>query len=65
MGIIIEFPTEAAARRVGLAGTAQVGPATVLILPAIRIAYGVDAPGDDLGPQTGAASGRRQRPGRS
>lgn len=68
MGIVIEFPAAAAARRAALSRTgssgAEVpheGSATVLILPAIRIERYTDADVAAVGAETGAAPGRRRR----
>jgi hypothetical protein len=58
MGAIIEFPADAASRRLGSStGAAQrEGMATILILPVVRIER--DAGG---GPEEGTAPGRRRR----
>lgn len=61
MGIVIDFPAEAAARRPGstdVAGDASRG--TVLILPVVRIERAADETnGSD--PAEGTAPGRRRR----
>jgi hypothetical protein len=63
MGTIIEFPADAAARRLGstMDGAASEGTGTVLILPVIRIEREVDETNGDRGPEAGAAPGRRRR----
>lgn len=63
MGTIIAFPAQAsqASRRRERAATE--GPATVVILPAIRIERHDDVT-DDSTPDKGAASKRRRRHGR-
>jgi hypothetical protein len=57
MGTIIQFPKDAAARRERR--TCE-GPATVVILPAIRIERHDDAAGMPE-PQRGASTGRHKR----
>jgi hypothetical protein len=61
MGTIIEFPADAASRRLGptMDGAAQKG--TVVILPVIRIERQVEETSGDRGPEQGAAPGRRRR----
>jgi hypothetical protein len=61
MGTIIEFPADAASRRLGptMDGTAQKG--TVVILPVIRIERQVEETSGDRGPEQGTAPGRRRR----
>jgi hypothetical protein len=63
MGIIIEFPADAAPRRLG--GSVDValrqGTATILILPAVRIERHTDETSGGSGPEEGAAPGRRRR----
>jgi hypothetical protein len=63
MGTIIEFPADAASRRLG--GTMGVAPrhgtATVLILPVVRIERHADETNGGSGPEQGTASGRRRR----
>lgn len=60
MGIIVEFPANAAVRRadpdVNMAS--REGTATILILPSIRIERYAD---DGAGPEEGTAPGRRRR----
>ena len=57
MGTVITFPEE---RRYARAGTLLDSPATVIILPVIRIERH-DAPSDGLEPDTSPASGRKRR----
>jgi hypothetical protein len=54
MGTIIEFPADAASRRLG---SSMIG----LILPVVRIERGDDEASDGSGPEEGAASGSRRR----
>ena len=63
MGTIIEFPADAASRRLGSAtdGSPQEGKGTVLILPVIRIERQVEETAGDRGPEEGTAPGRRRR----
>ena len=63
MGTIIEFPAEAASRRLGMDGAPRDGMGTVLILPVVRIDRDADESGDDGGPEEGegTAPGRRRR----
>jgi hypothetical protein len=62
MGTIIEFPADAASRRLGSATTGgHEGMGTVLILPVVRIERENDGTSGDRGPQEGAAPGRRRR----
>jgi hypothetical protein len=63
MGTIIEFPADAASRRLGstVDGATQEGKATVLILPVIRIERQVEETSGDRGPEEGTAPGRRRR----
>jgi hypothetical protein len=63
MGTIIEFPADAASRRLGstMNGAPGEGMATILILPAIRIERNPDESSDGKGPEEGAAQGRRRR----
>jgi hypothetical protein len=64
MGTIIEFPADAASRRLGstLDGAAGMSMGTILILPVVRIER---APDDETsgggGPEEGTAPGRRRR----
>lgn len=63
MGIVVEFPADAAARRAGPDANMvpREGTATILILPAIRIERYADEAGDGIGPGEGTASGRRRK----
>ena len=61
MGTIIEFPAEAASRRLGMDGAPRDGLGTVLILPVVRIEREAGETGDGRGPEEGAAPGRRRR----
>ena len=62
MGTIIEFPVDAASRRLGstIDGAARVGTGTILILPAVRIERNTDEASGGSGPEE-AAPGRRRR----
>jgi hypothetical protein len=63
MGTIIEFPADAASRRLGstLDGAPRQGSATILILPAVRIERQSDETNGGRGPEEGTAPGRRRR----
>jgi hypothetical protein len=63
MGTIIEFPPDAASRRLGSTfdGASHGGMATVLILPVIRIERDNDGTSGGRGPEEGTAPGRRRR----
>jgi len=63
MGTIIEFPADAASRRLGstMDGVAAEGRGTVLILPVIRIEREPEETNGGRGPEEGAAPGRRRR----
>ncbi len=63
MGTIIEFPADAASRRLGstMDGVPQEHKGTVLILPVIRIERQVEETSGDRGPEEGTAPGRRRR----
>jgi hypothetical protein len=63
MGTIIEFPADAASRRLvsTMDGAASDGAGTVLILPVIRIEREPEETNGDRGPEEGAAPGRRRR----
>ena len=63
MGTVIEFPADAALRRLGstVDGATQEGKATVLILPVIRIERQVEETSGGRGPEEGTAPGRRRR----
>ena len=62
MGTIIEFPADAASRRLGatMIGAPRDGMGTVLILPVVRIERPTDESGG-RGPEEGTAPGRRRR----
>jgi hypothetical protein len=63
MATIIDFPADAASRRLGgtVHGAPDKGTATILILPAVRIER--ESPGNsgDRGPEQGKTPGRRRR----
>ncbi len=63
MGTIIQFPADAASRRLGSSmDVAQSkGMAVVVILPVIRIERHTDETNGGSGPEEGTASGRRRR----
>jgi hypothetical protein len=62
MGTIIEFPADAAARRLGSQnGAAGQGMGTVVILPVIRIERQPEETSGGRGPAEGATTGRRRR----
>jgi hypothetical protein len=63
MGTIIEFPADAASRRLGstMDGGPREGSATILILPAVRIEREIDETNGGRGPEEGTAPGRRRR----
>ena len=63
MGTIIEFPADAASRRLGSSMDAapRDGTATILILPAVRIERQTDETSGGRGPEEGTAPGRRRR----
>jgi hypothetical protein len=63
MGTIIEFPADAASRRLSpsMIGTPDGSMGTVLILPVVRIERDGDEASDGSGPEEGAASGGRRR----
>jgi hypothetical protein len=58
MGTIIEFPADAASRRLGSGVVQREGMATILILPVVRIERDADG---GRGPEEGTAPGRRRR----
>jgi hypothetical protein len=60
MGQIIRFPDDASYSRVGKYVDANTEPATVIILPVIRIERGPDG-SNSLEPNSGNQSGRRRR----
>jgi hypothetical protein len=61
MGTIIEFPADAASRRLGstIDGAPRAG--TILILPVVRIEREPEETSGDRGPEEGTAPGRRRR----
>jgi hypothetical protein len=63
MGTIIEFPADAASRRLGstMDGRPRQGSATILILPAVRIERQTDETSGDRGPEECTAPRRRRR----
>ena len=63
MGTIIEFPADAASRRLGstMDGASREGLGTILILPVIRIDRQTDEASGGRGPEQGTAPGRRHR----
>jgi hypothetical protein len=63
MGTIIEFPADAASRRLGsgIDGGPREVMGTVLILPVIRIEREPDETSGGSGPEEGTAPGRRRR----
>ena len=63
MATIIEFPADAASRRLGssLDGAPRKGMGTILILPVVRIERDTDETRDGSGPEEGTAPGRRRR----
>ena len=63
MGIIVEFPADAALRRAGpgIEAASRAMTATILILPAIRIERHPDETTDGSGPEEGTAPGRRRK----
>jgi hypothetical protein len=60
MGEVIRFPDESGYARAGRYIDAQAEPATVIILPVIRIDRDPDG-NNGLEPQTGNGAGRRRR----
>ncbi len=60
MGEVIQFPDEAGVSRGGKYVDANTEPATVIILPVIRIERGPDG-SNGLEPNSGNQSGRRRR----
>jgi len=60
MGTIIEFPSDAASRRLG---SSMIGAplGTILILPVVRIERTPDETRGGNGPEEGTAPGRRRR----
>jgi hypothetical protein len=65
MGTIIDFPADAASRRLdhGMNGAPCDGMGTILILPVVRIDRDADETGDGGGPEEGEGTspGRRRR----
>jgi hypothetical protein len=63
MGTIIEFPADAASRRLGstMDGAPREGMGTILILPVVRIERETDETSGGGGPEAGTASGGRRR----
>jgi hypothetical protein len=63
MGIIVEFPADAASRRAGsgIEGASRDVTATILILPAVRIERHAEETTDGSGPEEGTAPGRRRK----
>jgi hypothetical protein len=63
MGTIIEFPADAASRRLGptMDGAAREGTGVILILPVVRIEREPDKTSGGRGPEEGTAPGRRRR----
>jgi hypothetical protein len=63
MGTIIEFPADAASRRLGstMDGASSEGAGTIVILPVIRIEREPEETNGGRGPEEGAAPGRRRR----
>ena len=63
MGTIIEFPADAASRRLGstMDGALREGMGTILILPVVRIERNTDETSGGSGPEEGTAPGRRRR----
>jgi hypothetical protein len=63
MGTIIEFPADAASRRLGstVDGAPREGMGTVLILPVVRIEREPEETSGGSGPEEGTAPGRRRR----
>jgi hypothetical protein len=60
MGQVIQFPDEAASTRGGKYIDADTEPATVIILPVVRIERDPNGT-DGLEPSTGNSNGRRRR----
>lgn len=63
MGTLIEFPADAASRRLGatMIGAPRDGLGTVLILPVVRIEREPIETSGGRGPEEGTAPGRRRR----
>jgi len=63
MGTILQFPADAASRRLGsaISGGRGEGMGTILILPVVRIERDPEETSDGKGPEEGAAPGLRRR----
>jgi len=63
MGTLIEFPADAASRRLGstMDAAPREGSGTILILPVIRIEREPEETSGGRGPEEGTAPGRRRR----
>jgi hypothetical protein len=63
MGTVIEFPADAASRRLGstVDDVTRAAKGTVVILPVIRIERQAEETSGDRGPEQGTAPGRRRR----
>jgi hypothetical protein len=63
MGTVIEFPADAASRRLGstVDDVIRQAKGTVVILPVIRIERQAEETSGDRGPEQGTAPGRRRR----
>jgi len=63
MATVIEFPADAASRRLGstLDSAPREGMGTILILPVVRIERDTDETSGGSGPEEGTAPGRRRR----
>jgi hypothetical protein len=63
MGTVIEFPADAASRRLGstVDDVTRQATGTVVILPVIRIERQLEETSGDRGPEQGTAPGRRRR----
>jgi hypothetical protein len=63
MATIIEFPANAASRRLGstIDGAPHESMGTILILPVVRIERQPDGTRGGSGPEEGTAPGRRRR----
>ena len=63
MGTIIEFPADAASRRLGstMDAVPRESSGTILILPVIRIEREPEETSGGRGPEEGTAPGRRRR----
>lgn len=61
MGKVIQFPDEAVPARASRAAQPASTPATVIILPVVRIERLTDDPHNGSRPDAGNGSGRRRR----